>query len=249
MKRRNLNGNHWSDMYICVHPVMAAPLNNEGEKNTSDNRSIVHESFPKRYLIEKDQWTTMVFHRLTSQPTLNPPPLRKQQTVQRRPKGIKSLKDNKSGIQSWPHYLLKRRQLCASERTRWRPMLMVQSNATNLNMLHVVPTRNFVQITTKPTSHFKIGVTENRIALSVQCGLELHHVDITTAFLSETLQKEVYMNQPMGYGKKENSWCAVWRRALMDSNSPPSAGTQHLTSNSEEWDSQGQSLMISASTS
>lgn len=55
MKRRNLNGNHWSDMYICVHPVMAAPLNNEGEKNTSDNRSIVHESFPKRYLIEKDQ--------------------------------------------------------------------------------------------------------------------------------------------------------------------------------------------------
>ena len=156
-EEENLNGNHLSDMYICVHPVMASPLTNEWEKNTSDNRSIVSESFPKRYLSEKDQWTTMVFNRLTSQPTLNPPPLRKQQTVQRRPKGIKSLKDNKSGIQSWPHYLLKRRQLCASGCTRWRPMLMVQSNATNLNILHVVPTRNFVQITVKPLNNGHIG--------------------------------------------------------------------------------------------
>ena len=40
------------------------------------------------------------------------------------------------------------------------------------------------------------------MALSTQNGLELHHVDVQTAFLSGTLQKEVYIQQPVGYQKK-----------------------------------------------
>ena len=34
---------------------------------------------------------------------------------------------------------------------------------------------------------------ESLIALSTQCGLELHHLDVATAFLNSTLQKEIYM--------------------------------------------------------
>lgn len=37
------------------------------------------------------------------------------------------------------------------------------------------------------------------IALSVQYGLKLHQVDITTAFLNGTLKEEVYMRQPKGF--------------------------------------------------
>ena len=40
------------------------------------------------------------------------------------------------------------------------------------------------------------------VALSTQRGLELHHVDVATAFLNGTLQEEVYMKQPKGYEKK-----------------------------------------------
>ena len=40
------------------------------------------------------------------------------------------------------------------------------------------------------------------IALSTQHGLELHHVDLATAFLNGTLQREVYMEQPTGYKKE-----------------------------------------------
>ena len=40
------------------------------------------------------------------------------------------------------------------------------------------------------------------IALSTQCGLELHHVDIHTAFLNGTLQEEVFMKQHIGYEMK-----------------------------------------------
>ena len=32
--------------------------------------------------------------------------------------------------------------------------------------------------------------------------LELHHVDMHTAFLNATLQEEVFMKQPIGYEKK-----------------------------------------------
>ena len=40
------------------------------------------------------------------------------------------------------------------------------------------------------------------MALSTQRGLELHQVDVHTAFLNGTLQVEVYMKQPTGYERK-----------------------------------------------
>ena len=39
------------------------------------------------------------------------------------------------------------------------------------------------------------------VALSVQHNLELHHVDVTTAFLNGVLEEEVYMQQPKGFMK------------------------------------------------
>ena len=40
------------------------------------------------------------------------------------------------------------------------------------------------------------------VALSAHHGLELHHVDVSTAFLNVTLQEEVYTKQPVGHEKK-----------------------------------------------
>ena len=40
------------------------------------------------------------------------------------------------------------------------------------------------------------------IAKSVQQGLEMHHVDLNTAFLNGTLEEEVYLRQPKGFVKE-----------------------------------------------
>ena len=41
------------------------------------------------------------------------------------------------------------------------------------------------------------------VALSTQHNLELHHIDVTTAFLNGVLEEEVFMRQPKGYVKPE----------------------------------------------
>ena len=40
------------------------------------------------------------------------------------------------------------------------------------------------------------------MALSVQHGLQLHQMDVTTAFLNGTLEDEVFIRQSQGYGVK-----------------------------------------------
>ena len=52
------------------------------------------------------------------------------------------------------------------------------------------------------------------LALSVQYGLKLHQVDVTTEFLNGTLEEEVYMAQPEGYvSLGQETLCASFRRA------------------------------------
>ena len=49
------------------------------------------------------------------------------------------------------------------------------------------------------------------IAIAVQNGLKLHHMDVTSAFLNGTLTEEVYMKQPEGFVEegKENLVCKL----------------------------------------
>ena len=37
------------------------------------------------------------------------------------------------------------------------------------------------------------------IALSVKCGMKRHLVDVTTAFLNDTLEEKAFMKQPEGF--------------------------------------------------
>ena len=39
----------------------------------------------------------------------------------------------------------------------------------------------------------------NLIALSIQCGMKLHLVGVTSAFINGTLEEEVFMKQPEGF--------------------------------------------------
>ena len=52
------------------------------------------------------------------------------------------------------------------------------------------------------------------IALSTQRGLELHHVDVQTAFLNGTLPEEVYMKQPVGYEEGEKDLVCKLKKSL-----------------------------------
>ena len=58
------------------------------------------------------------------------------------------------------------------------------------------------------------------VAMSTQQNLELHHIDLTIAFLNGVLEEEVYMKQPEGYTKpgEEHLICKL-SRVFMDSSS------------------------------
>ena len=50
------------------------------------------------------------------------------------------------------------------------------------------------------------------VALSTQHNLQLHHVDVTTAYLNGVLEEEVYMKQPEGYTKPEEEY--LWTETV-----------------------------------
>ena len=55
------------------------------------------------------------------------------------------------------------------------------------------------------SSSYRLESVRTLIALAVQYGLNLHQVDVTTAFLNGELEEEVYVKQPEGFiaeGKK-----------------------------------------------
>jgi len=74
-------------------------------------------------------------------------------------------------------------------------------NATKLEKLHRV--RRFTQKYATDYEPFcpvvKLESIGTLITLSVQYGLELHQVNINTAFLNGELEEEVYMRQPEGF--------------------------------------------------
>ena len=61
------------------------------------------------------------------------------------------------------------------------------------------------------------------IALSVQYGLELHQVDVTTALLNGELEEEVYMSQPEGFVAegREHLVCRLKKSLYGLKQSPP----------------------------
>ena len=64
------------------------------------------------------------------------------------------------------------------------------------------------------------------IALSVQCGLKMHQVDVTTAFLIGNLEEEVYMTQPKGFVTEGEEYLVCKLKNMASSNHPDVANFQ-----------------------
>ena len=74
------------------------------------------------------------------------------------------------------------------------------------------------------------------MALSVQYGFQLHHVDVKTAFLNGDIEEEVYMKQPKGFATegKEDFICKL-KKKLIVSSSRADAGMQLSIVISQIW--------------
>ena len=113
---------------------------------------------------------------------------------------------------SWWNYQLEGKRLEASGYTRLRQGLMVQSSVTRLDWsLKVSCKKNGSGYDKTFCPVARQESLRVLIALSVQYGLKLHQVDVTTAFLNGNLEEEVYMTQPKGFVTKgeENRVCKL----------------------------------------